>query len=214
MNNAIISHPFPEQHHSNPPPRPIPNPATTCHAEKTFHHFCGHITTTYTQHSPLCSASQNQDAPNQSRPGSSGSGSGSGSTGPRSSTLTQTLTRTVSQSATSAVEALTDLARRFTVQSTNSREIPITSLEFSFAARVPCLQVVDEPLYDPAPCKRCAESMGLGEGENAESERVMTEREEEEWVRRRVKVEADMREWVVRMNDWDGGVRVLRRDVD
>ncbi|APA06971.1 hypothetical protein SS1G_04353 [Sclerotinia sclerotiorum 1980 UF-70] len=183
-----------------------PDPATTCHAEKTFHHFCGHITTTYTQHSLLCSSSQNQVITNQTPSTSSGS----------SPSRSPTLTRTVSQSASSAVEALGGLARRLVVQSTDSisREIPITSLEFSFAARVPCLQVVDEPLYDPAPCKRCAESMGLDEAGNVESGRVMTDREEEEWVRRRVKVEADMREWVVRMNDWDGGVRVLRRDVD
>ncbi|KAF7867323.1 hypothetical protein EAF04_005406 [Stromatinia cepivora] len=191
------------------PPGQSPNPATTCRAEKTFHHFCGHITIAFTQHSPLCIACQTQDGSPQSRPTSSGP------TRSRSSTLTRTVTRTVSQSASSAVEALGGLARRLTLQSTGPNAIPITSLEYSFAARVPCLQVVDEPLYDPAPCPNCAQSMGLGEGGEGEmAEREMTEREEEQWVKRREKVEADMKEWVVKMNDWDSEVRILRREIE
>ncbi|KAJ8070331.1 hypothetical protein OCU04_000711 [Sclerotinia nivalis] len=191
------------------PPGQSPNRATTCHAEKTFHHFCGHITTFYTHHSPPCIACQNQDGFSLSRTTSSGSSQS------RSSTLRQRVTQTVSQSASSAVEVLSGLARRLTVQLTDSRAIPITSLEYSFAARVPCPQVVDEPLYETLPCKNCAESMGLGESGSGEvAEREMSEREEEEWVKRREKVEADMKEWVAKMNDWDRGVRVLRRDVD
>ncbi|ESZ97267.1 hypothetical protein SBOR_2341 [Sclerotinia borealis F-4128] len=194
------------------PPGELPNPLTSCRATETFHHFCGHVTTVTIHHSPLCTSCQPSPPPSPLQPSSSQfafrSPPGTPSTArPRRPTLTR-------PSSSASMACFNTVERSGTLQSptaspTGPREIPPLSITCSAtsAPRISCPQLLIQPLYNPAACASCAKLMGLESEETDE----MVEREMEQWEKRKQGIEERMREWAVKLNDWEEGVRVLRR---
>ncbi|KAF7958585.1 hypothetical protein EAE96_002125 [Botrytis aclada] len=169
--------------------------ATTpsCQATQTFHHHCGHIITTFTHHSDLCVRNQNN------RPATA------------SSTISDASLR-LHSSASSALkdmgQSLGKLARRLTIRSSQPKKAQTTTHEFTFTARVPCPQVLFQPLYLSRPCSPCAKALGMGPND---VDKNLAGADEDRWHREKESLDAQMIAWVAKIGEWDRGVRIPRK---
>ncbi|KAB8290568.1 hypothetical protein EYC80_010993 [Monilinia laxa] len=205
---------------------------TICHVTETLHGFCGHITTAFKHHSPICGSKQSllRSGPRSGRSRSSTlSRAGSivstiaekirsrpetprtpRSEGSNDGALAR-LSRALSTKASSVFQ---DNIRSIAESITGRRGIPDDPANtFSFSTRIPCPQLLIQPLHSPFPCLHCANIWGMGpKGARKEgTEREMTAAEGIELEKRMIRLKPIMQEWAAKMNAWDCGERVVKK---
>ncbi|TEY82986.1 hypothetical protein BOTCAL_0026g00500 [Botryotinia calthae] len=173
-------------------------PTPSCQATQTFHYHCGHIITTFIEHSELCEWNQ-ESRPTTPKPTLSRQAISSSAIAKASSKLH----RSASSALKGVGNSLGNLARRLSIRS------PQPAHEFSFTARVPCPGVLFQPLYESPPCPGCAKALGMGP---EDLDKSFAGSEEERWQQRKETLKAKMNDWVVKMGEWERGVRVPRKE--
>ncbi|KAM0137551.1 hypothetical protein ACHAO1_003870 [Botrytis cinerea] len=173
-------------------------PTPSCQATQTFHYHCGHIITTFIEHSEICEWNQ-ESRPTTPKPTLSRQATSSSAVVNAGSKLR----RSASFALKGVGNSLGKLARRVSIRS------PQPAHEFSFAARVPCPEVLFQPLYESPPCPRCAKALGMGP---EDLDKNFVGSEEERWQHRKEMLKAKMNEWVGKMGEWERGVRVPRKE--